>query len=89
MPLRFYLDHHIPRAITFGLRRCGVDVLTTQEDGAERLTDPELLDRTTQLGRVLFTFDDDLLTEASHRQQIIGTSVDWCMPIFKKFPLVK
>ncbi|MFQ6116103.1 MAG: DUF5615 family PIN-like protein [bacterium] len=70
MPLRFYMDHHIPRAITFGLPRCGVDVLTTQEDDAERLADPELLDRATQLGRVLFTFDDDLLAEASRRQQI-------------------
>jgi hypothetical protein len=32
------------------------------------LLDPELLDRATALGRVLFTQDDDLLREAKRRQ---------------------
>jgi hypothetical protein len=32
------------------------------------MADPELLDRATELGRVLFTQDDDLLIEASLRQ---------------------
>ena len=36
MPVALYMDQHIPRAITFGLRARGVDVLTTQEDGTER-----------------------------------------------------
>ena len=31
--------------------------------------DPELLNRATELGRVLFTQDDDLLTEATQRQR--------------------
>lgn len=43
-------------------------MLTAQEDETDRLDDPELLDRSTELGRVLFTFDDDLLREARHRQ---------------------
>lgn len=47
----------------------GVDVLTAQEDGRSEATDPELLDRATALQRVLFTQDDDLLTEAVKRQQ--------------------
>lgn len=43
-------------------------MLTAQEDGSAELSDPDLLDRATQLGRVLFSMDDDLLTEATRRQ---------------------
>ena len=32
-----YMDVHVKEAITRGLRRRGVDVLTAQEDGAARL----------------------------------------------------
>lgn len=63
------MDHHVPRAITNGLRLRGVDVLTAHEDGAGELQDPALLDRATELERVLFTQDDDLLTEATQRQR--------------------
>lgn len=69
MPISFYMDAHIPRVVTVGLRMRSVDVLTAQEDGADRLSDPKLLDRATQLNRVLFTFDDDLLVEAVNRQR--------------------
>ncbi len=55
------MDHHVPAAIADGLRRRGVDVLTAYEDGAAELDDPDLLSRTTQLGRVLFSQDRDLL----------------------------
>jgi hypothetical protein len=68
MPVPLYADVHIPRAITSGLRRLGVDVLTAQEDNAATLSDIDLLDRATALGRALFTFDDDLLEEAHARQ---------------------
>ena len=44
-----------------------------QEDGATLLNDPELLDRSTKLGRVLFTRDADLLAEGTLRQRT-GTS---------------
>ena len=30
-PIKFYMDEHIPKAVTEGLRRRGVDVLTAQE----------------------------------------------------------
>lgn len=69
MSVKLYMDHHVPRAITEGLRLRGVDVLTAQEDGAERLPDGELLDRATELGRVLFSQDSDLLREAACRQR--------------------
>ena len=62
------MDHHVPRAITNGLRLRGMDVLMAHEDGASELRDPALLDRASVLGRVLFTQDDDMLAEATHRQ---------------------
>jgi len=63
-----YMDHHVPRAITIGLRLRGVDVLTAYDDGASELDDSDLLDRASELERVLFTMDDDLLVEAAERQ---------------------
>jgi ADP-ribosylglycohydrolase len=61
MALQFLMDHHVARAITLGLRLRGVNVLTAYEDGSHEISDPELLDRATDLGRVLFSQDDDLL----------------------------
>jgi len=66
--VQLYMDVHVRRAITVGLRSRGVDVLTAQEDGAGEFDDPALLDRATMLQRVLFTQDDDLLREAKQRQ---------------------
>jgi predicted nuclease of predicted toxin-antitoxin system len=61
MSIALYMDQHVPRAITNGLRLRGVDVLTAHEDGTSELDDASLLDRATELKRVLFTQDDDLL----------------------------
>jgi hypothetical protein len=47
----------------------GVDVLTAYEDGASEMADSALLNRATELECVLFTRDDDLLAEATHRQE--------------------
>ena len=69
MSITLYMDHHVPRAITAGLRSRGVDVLTAYEDNAHEIDDPALLDRAGALKRVLFTRDDDLLIEASKRQR--------------------
>lgn len=63
------MDVHVPAAITRGLLLRGVDVLTAQLDGTTELADPELLDRATTLGRVLFSQDEDLLAEANRRQR--------------------
>lgn len=68
MALALYMDQHVPRAITIGLRLRGVDVLTAFEDGAGSVVDAELLNRASALGRVLFSQDDDLLAEAARRQ---------------------
>ena len=69
MALALYMDHHVPRAITVGLRVRGVEVLTAEENGAKELQDSKLLDRAGALGRILFTHDDDLLVEATRRQR--------------------
>ena len=68
MSLALYMDVHVHRAITLGLRLRDVDVITAQEDGHPMASDAELLDRATALNRVLFSQDDDLLAEAKHRQ---------------------
>ena len=68
MPVRLYMDQHVPRAITAGLRLRCVDVLTAFEDGAALLSDQELLDRASLSDRILFSQDDDLLAEATRRQ---------------------
>jgi predicted nuclease of predicted toxin-antitoxin system len=63
------MDHHVHRAITIGLRSRGVEVITAREDNAHTLNDPMLLERASSLSRVLFTQDEDLLTEAARCQQ--------------------
>jgi len=69
MAIAFYMNQHVPRAMTIGLRLRGVDVITAYEDGASEMDDSELLDRAGELERVLFTQDDDLLVEATKRQR--------------------
>ena len=69
MSVGLYMDVHVPAAITRGLLLRGVDVLTAQIDGTTELEDPDLLDRATELERVLFSQDEDLLAEATRRQR--------------------
>jgi predicted nuclease of predicted toxin-antitoxin system len=68
--IALYLDEHVNRAITTGLRLRGVDVLTAQEDDHRNATDDLLLDRATALQRVLFSQDEDLLALATRRQEL-------------------
>jgi predicted nuclease of predicted toxin-antitoxin system len=79
MAIKLYMDQHVPRAITVGLRLRGVDMITASEDGASELDDLALLDRAGELERVLFTRDDDLLTEAARRQR---ESIPFCGVIY-------
>jgi Domain of unknown function (DUF5615) len=68
MSLAFYMDEHVPRSITAGLRLRNIDILTVQEDGRTGFPDRQILDRATEIGRILFTQDDDFLVEAQSRQ---------------------
>ncbi len=68
MSVALYMDEHVHRAITLGLRLRGLNVLTAQEDGHRNTPDALLLDRATELQRPLFSQDEDLLAEAKRRQ---------------------
>ena len=57
--IRFYMDEHVPAAVTQGLRRRGVEALTVQEAGLRSATDEEQLAFALAQGRVIFTQDAD------------------------------
>ncbi len=59
--IRFYMDEHVPKAVTEGLRRRGVDVVTVQDEGKASAPDREHIERATQEGRIIFTQDTDFL----------------------------
>jgi hypothetical protein len=59
--IAFYMDEHVPRAVTEGLRRRGVDVLTAQEARRLEDDDQDQLAFATAEGRVLFSQDADFL----------------------------
>jgi hypothetical protein len=67
--LTLYMDHHVHRAITEGLRRRGIDVVTAWEDGTEEQEDEYLLERAVELGRILVTQDQDFLGIAMNWQK--------------------
>ena len=69
MTIALYMDQNVPRSITSGLREIGVDVITAHEDGSSEMSDSELLERAGELGRALFTHDDDLVAEGIKRQR--------------------
>jgi predicted nuclease of predicted toxin-antitoxin system len=55
------MDEHVPTAVSQGLRRRGVDVLTTQEAGLLSVSDEEHLKFAAEAGRIIFTQDADFL----------------------------
>lgn len=69
MAVGIYADVHIPRPITAGLRRRGVDVLTAQQDGMSEASDEAILDRASSLNRIVFTHDNDFLRETARRMK--------------------
>ncbi len=65
MSVALYFDHHVPKAIAGGVRERGIDLLTADEDGKADWDDVLLLQRATELGRVIFTQDRDFLVLAA------------------------
>ncbi len=59
--VRLYADENTRDAILQGLRRKGIDMITALEDGCSGHSDEEILRRATQLGRVLYSEDADIL----------------------------
>jgi hypothetical protein len=64
------MDVHVPAAITSGLKRRGIDVLTSQADRSDRWPDDRLLERASELRRIMFSQDDDMLRLASSWQEL-------------------
>lgn len=59
--IKYYTDEHIPTAVVEGLRRRGIDTLTTAEAGLLGAADEVQLAFATAQERVLFSQDDDFL----------------------------
>jgi len=76
MPVRLYMDVHVPQAVIEQLRRRGVDVLTAVEDALGTTEDVELMHRAFALERVVFTQDIRFKAQAEqmqrHRQPFAG-----------------
>ena len=70
MPVALYMDVNVHGQITFQLRRRGIDILTAQEDQMRAAADSQLLDRATELNRIIVSSDKDFLIETAHRQQV-------------------
>ena len=69
MSLALYMDVHVPMAVTEALRRRGLDILTSQNDGTATQGDEILLARATELGRDQFSQDQDFLRIAAEWQR--------------------
>ena len=68
MTVALYMDHHVPKAIQ-PVYVCETWMCSLlNEDGTDQLDDGLLLKRAHELGRALFTQDDDLLEEAAKCQ---------------------
>jgi predicted nuclease of predicted toxin-antitoxin system len=61
LPVRFYTDEHISRAVVKGLRQRGVDVLTVPEAGMLAASDEQHIERARLEHRVIVTHDEDYL----------------------------
>lgn len=59
--IRFFFDEHVPQAVADGLRRRGVNVLTTLESGRVEFADEDQLSFATEQARVMMTMDADFL----------------------------
>ena len=74
--IQFYMDQHIPGAVTQGLRQRGVEVLTAQDARRCGVPDAEQLLFATTENRVVVTFDPDYL--ALHAANVRHAGVAWC-----------
>jgi predicted nuclease of predicted toxin-antitoxin system len=61
VPVRFYHDEHISAHVASGLRRRGIDTITTAEAGLCGASDRAQLEFATKSGKVVETQDDDFL----------------------------
>lgn len=74
--VRSYMDQHFPRPASEGLRRHGLDILTTQDAGNCGLSGQAQLAFAALEGRAIATFDPDFL--ALHQASIQHAGIVWC-----------
>jgi predicted nuclease of predicted toxin-antitoxin system len=70
------MDQHFPGPASTGLRRHGIDILTSQDANRCGLSDPDQLAFATAEGRVFVTFDTDFL--ALHQRGTSHAGIAWC-----------
>ena len=63
--IRWYMDEHVPHAVTAGLLRRGIEVETVQSRGMRGKPDVDQLQVAAHHGFVIFTQDDDFLALAA------------------------
>jgi predicted nuclease of predicted toxin-antitoxin system len=76
--IRFHLDENVSSAIADGLRRRGIEVSTTPEEGLIASSDEAQLAFALSQGRVIFTQDDDFLWLRSDRSPVLYTTGHLC-----------
>ena len=74
--IKFHLDENVPRAIADGLRRRGIDVTTTPEEGLISASDRSQLEFALTQNRIIFTQDADFLR--LHQAGIKHAGIAFC-----------
>ncbi len=74
--IQFHLDENVSHAIAEGLRRRGIDVRTTPEEGLIGASDEEQLAFALAQNRVIFTHDDDFLR--LHQAGVAHAGIIYC-----------
>ncbi|NEP84741.1 MAG: hypothetical protein F6K39_45550 [Okeania sp. SIO3B3] len=74
--IKFHLDESVSNAIALGLRRRGIDVTTTPEQGLISVSDPEQISFALSENRVIFTYDDDFLR--LHQIGVTHAGITYC-----------
>ena len=76
--MRFHLDEHVAHAVAEGLRRGGIDVVTTVEAGLRGAPDSDHVEFARRTGRVIFIQDEDFLVMAHSGSEHPG--IIYCHP---------
>lgn len=76
--IRFHLDEHCSKALAEGLRRRGIDVITTLDAALQSARDDDHLAFARAEGRVVFTHDPDFLR--LHAAQVPHAGLVYCHP---------
>lgn len=74
--IQFHLDENVNGAIAEGLRRQGISVTTSPEQGLMGTSDEEQLKFSLSQNRVIFTQDDDFLR--LHHARIKHSGIVYC-----------